>query len=109
MRLIKLFRWIDTIPIARIIARCTTDKEVVDDRLANSLSHFVELACTLIVALAAVFWVAGWSAILMGIAVSEFGFVYAAVYLKSQLSIKRENSIGKSHSEPLALFSMQSI
>ena len=60
------------------------------------LAALVELAVTLLVSLAAVISVAGWTAALLGAVVFLGGAGYGMVYLKAQLCIKRENSNAKS-------------
>lgn len=70
--------------------------EIIDDTLGNQLSNLAELIAMLSVSLAAVIYVAGWRAAVLGVVVAIIGFGFGTIYLKAQLCIKRENSNARS-------------
>lgn len=83
-------------PLARIISRCTTDIQSIDDNMSNMLEALIEITVMLLVSLVAVISIAGWTAALLGAIVFFAGAGCGVVYLKAQLCIKRENSNAKS-------------
>lgn len=72
--------------------------QVIDDSLGSDLFRLIELATLLTVTLAAVIYIAGWGALLMGFIVAGVGFAFGIVYLKAQLCVKRKNSNARSPS-----------
>ena len=89
-------RWYDTVPLSRIISRCTTDIAAIDDDLPNWTESLLQKLIVLIIALAAVVYIAGWRAVLMGSVITIAGVGCSRVYLKAQLCVKRENSNARS-------------
>ncbi|KIJ68833.1 hypothetical protein HYDPIDRAFT_173463 [Hydnomerulius pinastri MD-312] len=87
-------RWLDTTPTSRVITRCTQDIRAIDGPFAQGISWVIELTLSLAFRLGAVviltpaFLVPG---ILVGISGGWFG----RIYMKAQLSIKREMSNAK--------------
>lgn len=75
--------------------------EIIDDSLGNQLSNFIELFAMLSVCLAAVIYIAGWRAAVLGVVVAIIGFGLGTIYLKAQLCIKRENSNARSPGQDL--------
>lgn len=88
--------WFDTVPRARIISRCTTDMESIDEALPTSMENLMQTVVMLSVSLVAVVWIAGWQALVLGSVVAVVGSFCANIYLKAQLCVKRENSNAKS-------------
>lgn len=97
-------RWYDTVPLSRIISRCTTDIAAIDDTLPNWMESLLQKLIMLMIALAVVVYVSGWRAVLMGSAIAFVGVGFSRVYLKAQLCVKRENSNAKSPGIVLSCF-----
>lgn len=102
--LIMFCRWLDTVPLARIVSRCTTDIEAIDDSLPTWMEAFIQISIMLLVSLAAVVYIAGWRAIFVGAIVAIAAATWGAIYLRAQLCVKRENSNAKSPGNPLLNF-----
>ncbi|KIJ45713.1 hypothetical protein M422DRAFT_227467 [Sphaerobolus stellatus SS14] len=84
-------RWLDTVPTARIITRCTQDIRAVDGPIADELSDTVDLSLYLLIRfLAVVFFVPVF--LIPGIIVLILGTICGQLYMKAQLSVKREMS-----------------
>ncbi|KAF8513392.1 hypothetical protein JB92DRAFT_3116459 [Gautieria morchelliformis] len=88
-------RWLDTVPTARIIARCTQDINAVDGPFSHSLSAVIELTLSLMVRFAAVIIFVPVFA-LPGIGIFLAGRFCGQLYIKAQLPIKREMSNSRS-------------
>ncbi|KJA13742.1 hypothetical protein HYPSUDRAFT_72890 [Hypholoma sublateritium FD-334 SS-4] len=88
-------RWLDETPTARMIARCTQDIRTVDGPLPQSFSGLTEIGMTLITKIGViiiftpVFFAPG-------LVVAGLGFYLGNLYLKAQLSVKREMSNARS-------------
>ncbi|KAF8963028.1 hypothetical protein BDZ97DRAFT_1920149 [Flammula alnicola] len=82
-------RWLDETPTARIIARCTQDIRSVDGPIPQTFSETVQQSLTVFTKLCAIVL---FTPIFMlpGIAVAILGVIMGNLYLKSQLSVKRE-------------------
>ncbi|PCH35585.1 hypothetical protein WOLCODRAFT_107550 [Wolfiporia cocos MD-104 SS10] len=84
-------RWLDKTPTSRIITRCTQDIQAVDGNVGEYLGFLIDLTVTMaiklifIVVLSPVFLPAG---ILLAVA----GGCIGQLYMKAQLSAKREQS-----------------
>lgn len=82
-------RWLDETPTSRVIARCTQDIQAVDGSIPDTFSNVVEGAIMVMyqlggsVIFAPIF-------IFPGIGVAALGLYIASVFLKAQLSVKRE-------------------
>ncbi|KAF9013114.1 hypothetical protein BDQ17DRAFT_1321012 [Cyathus striatus] len=87
-------RWLDETPVSRIIARCTQDIRAVDDPLAAAWSGVVELIVTCLVRLGSVVIITP-AFLVPGLAVVVIGSWAASIYLRAQLSVKREMSNAK--------------
>lgn len=98
-----LRRWLDTVPLARIVSRCTTDIEAIDDSLPMWMVTFIQISIMLLVSLAAVVFIAGWQAIVVGVITAVAATTWGAIYLRAQLCVKRENSNAKSPGNFLSL------
>ncbi|TFK79744.1 P-loop containing nucleoside triphosphate hydrolase protein [Polyporus arcularius HHB13444] len=87
-------RWLDKTPTARIIARCTEDIQTVDTRFARVSEMLVELVAFLVLKMCAVVF---FSPIFLfpAMLVAFFGAVVGNIFMKAQLSVKREMSNAK--------------
>ncbi|KAL5534538.1 hypothetical protein ACEPAG_1001 [Sanghuangporus baumii] len=88
-------RWLDSTPSGRIIARCTQDINQVDGPVSQNLGWVIELTIMLLIRLAAVVYMTP-IFILPGIVVGVLGSWLGQIYIKAQLSVKREMSNAKS-------------
>lgn len=89
------FRWLDITPVGRIVARCTQDIASVDGDF--QLFAFVLMRMTIILTVLFISAVsmAGLYALVPGLLLAVLGGFLGFVYLKSQLSIRREMSNAK--------------
>jgi len=83
------FRWLDETPTARIIARCTQDVRSIDGPLPQNFYWVVNQSTGVVIRLCAVIIVTP-IFIVPGLFVALVGTVMGSIYLKAQLSIKRE-------------------
>ncbi|KAF8515057.1 hypothetical protein BU17DRAFT_76921 [Hysterangium stoloniferum] len=84
-------RWLDTVPTARIIARCTQDIRAVDGAIPQYFSSLVNISQTMLVYfVAVVIFVPAF--ILPGVLVAIVGVVCGQMYIRAQLPVKREMS-----------------
>ncbi|KAG1889339.1 hypothetical protein F4604DRAFT_1711826 [Suillus subluteus] len=87
-------RWLDTTPTSRVITRCTQDIRAIDGPFAQGIGWVVELSLTMIVKLGAV--VAMTPVFLVpGLFIGLLGGWVGRIYMKAQLSVKREMSNAK--------------
>ena len=91
-----LCRWLDVTPVGRIISRCTQDINSVDNVFTDFAGILIRETLQLISLFASSIVMAGWSALIPGLVVSGLGSFLGHVYLKAQLSIRREMSNAKS-------------
>ncbi|KAF8956542.1 P-loop containing nucleoside triphosphate hydrolase protein, partial [Flammula alnicola] len=82
-------RWLDETPTARIIARCTQDIRSVDGPIPQTFNEAVQESLTVFTKLCAIVLFTP-IFVLPGIAVAILGVFMGNLYLKSQLSVKRE-------------------
>ncbi|KAJ4476620.1 hypothetical protein J3R30DRAFT_3759412 [Lentinula aciculospora] len=84
-------RWLDTTPTSRVIARCTQDIRAVDGPVAmwlqmvSEISIMMILKYTAVVVITPIFFCPG-------VIVAFLGALCGQVYIKAQLSVKREMS-----------------
>ncbi|KDR83064.1 hypothetical protein GALMADRAFT_238869 [Galerina marginata CBS 339.88] len=88
-------RWLDETPTARIIARCTQDISAIDGAVPQSLKEFVDEFIAMLTKLGAVVLFTP-AFLLPGAGVAVLGMSLGNLYLKSQLSVKREMSNARS-------------
>ncbi|PPR05406.1 hypothetical protein CVT24_008020 [Panaeolus cyanescens] len=93
--LTSTFRWLDLTPTGRIIARCTQDIRAIDGPLANSFAAVVDISTSMITRLLVVV-VFTPVFLVPAISVVAAGAYLGNLYLKSQLSVKREMSNARS-------------
>ncbi|KAF9476113.1 multidrug resistance-associated ABC transporter [Pholiota conissans] len=84
-------RWLDETPVGRIITRCTQDITAVDGPVPNSLLWLADAISGIFAKLGAVIL---FTPIFLwpGLAVAFVGLYMGNMYLKAQLSVKRETS-----------------
>ncbi|KIM25975.1 hypothetical protein M408DRAFT_330768, partial [Serendipita vermifera MAFF 305830] len=88
-------RWLDITPVGRIISRFTLDIRAVDGPVSSMLADFVELTIVLIVKLAAVVYMTP-VFIIPGVTIGGLGAWFGNMYIKAQLSVKREMTNSRS-------------
>jgi ABC-type multidrug transport system fused ATPase/permease subunit len=88
------FRWLDTTPTSRIIARCTQDIQSIDGPLVRMTNHFIAKLVMCLSRLIAIAFSAP-AFILPGFVIGSLGGLLGQIYIKAQLSVKRERSIAK--------------
>ncbi|KAI0832850.1 multidrug resistance-associated ABC transporter [Trametes gibbosa] len=84
-------RWLDKTPTSRIITRCTQDIQCVDGPLANNLTWVIEITVAMLMKFIAVITFSPIFSI-PGAIVSAIGGLCGQIYMKAQLSVKREMS-----------------
>ncbi|EIM92492.1 uncharacterized protein STEHIDRAFT_127305 [Stereum hirsutum FP-91666 SS1] len=87
-------RWLDTTPVSRVITRCTQDIRAMDGPVAQNLGWVTELTVMMVIKLAAVVILTP-AFIMPGILVFVIGGWCGQIYIKAQLSVKREMSNAK--------------
>ncbi|KAF9522597.1 multidrug resistance-associated ABC transporter [Crepidotus variabilis] len=93
--LFSTLRWLDETPASRMITRCTQDIAAIDIQLAGSLNNLMGLLTGMIVKLSGpVFFTPIF--IFPGIFVAVAGSYLGNIYLKAQMSVKREQSNARS-------------
>ncbi|KAF9555324.1 multidrug resistance-associated ABC transporter [Agrocybe pediades] len=88
-------RWLDETPTARIIARCTQDIRAVDTILPQHLIWLVDLTNEFLTKLGAVVLFSPFFS-LPAFGMGAAGLFLGNLYLKAQLSVKRETSNARS-------------
>jgi ABC-type multidrug transport system fused ATPase/permease subunit len=88
------FRWLDTTPSSRILARCTQDIQSIDGPLVRMSNHFIAMLVMCLSRLVAIMFSAPIFAIPAGV-IGVIGAAIGQVYIKAQLSVKRERSNAK--------------
>ncbi|KZT06271.1 P-loop containing nucleoside triphosphate hydrolase protein [Laetiporus sulphureus 93-53] len=84
-------RWLDMTPTSRIITRCTQDIAAVDGPITDYFRAVLELSISMLTKLAAVV-VMSPIFLIPGVLVAVVGGWCGQVYMKAQLSVKREMS-----------------
>ncbi|KAH7904637.1 hypothetical protein BJ138DRAFT_1130879 [Hygrophoropsis aurantiaca] len=87
-------RWLDITPTSRVITRCTQDIQAIDRSLPQRLGAVVQLTVTILIKLGAIVLVTP-AFLLPGIIVGAVGGFVGRIYVKAQLSVKREMSNAK--------------
>lgn len=83
-------------PTGRIITRCTQDINAIDKEIPPFLSNFIALSLVLVQLFVTTVFMAGWPALVSGAMTAGLGGWLGLIYLKAQLSVKREWSNAKS-------------
>ncbi|KAI0258843.1 P-loop containing nucleoside triphosphate hydrolase protein [Gloeopeniophorella convolvens] len=84
-------RWLDKTPTSRVIARCTQDVRSIDGPLVNNFRNALAVSSVMIVKLAGVIFFTP-IFIIPGAIVFAIGAWCGEIYMKAQLSVKREMS-----------------
>ncbi|KAH9939277.1 uncharacterized protein BXZ73DRAFT_76000 [Epithele typhae] len=84
-------RWLDQTPTSRIITRCTQDIQSVDDIMPRNLQFVIELTIVLVIKFLAVIYFSP-IFLLPGLIITVIGGWCGQIYMKAQLSVKREMS-----------------
>ncbi|KAK0452213.1 hypothetical protein EV421DRAFT_1888046 [Armillaria borealis] len=87
-------RWLDTTPTSRIIARCTQDIQSIDNAVSMLLLSLLQMTVSMIIKFSAVL-VFTPMFLFPGILVAILGAWCSQIYIKAQLSVKREMSNAK--------------
>ncbi|PBK67572.1 P-loop containing nucleoside triphosphate hydrolase protein [Armillaria solidipes] len=87
-------RWLDTTPTSRIIARCTQDIQSIDNAVSMLLLSLLQMTVSMIIKFSAVL-VFTPMFLSPGILVAILGAWCSQIYIKAQLSVKREMSNAK--------------
>jgi hypothetical protein len=89
-------RWLDTVPISRVIARCSQDCLTIDSGLPGMLIGILFLTARLFLYFIGVIISAGWPSLIPGLFVAVSGVIFGQIYIKAQLPVKRHMSNLKS-------------
>ncbi|KAI0258771.1 hypothetical protein BC834DRAFT_974833 [Gloeopeniophorella convolvens] len=84
-------RWLDKTPTSRVIARCTEDISSVDGPLSNNFRNVLAMSSCVLVKLAAIIFFTP-IFVFPGAIVFAIGVCCGQIYMKAQLSVKREMS-----------------
>ncbi|KAI0080061.1 P-loop containing nucleoside triphosphate hydrolase protein [Panus rudis PR-1116 ss-1] len=84
-------RWLDKTPTSRVITRCTKDIAAVDGPIAQNFGFIVEITTFLVVKFIAVVVITP-VFLIPGLLIAGIGGWCGQIYIKSQLSVKREMS-----------------
>ncbi|KAJ7630594.1 P-loop containing nucleoside triphosphate hydrolase protein [Roridomyces roridus] len=87
-------RWLDTTPVSRIIARCTVDIRTIDGPISQGLWALLEMTVSMLVKFSAVILFTP-VFFFPGVLVGVLGGWCGQIYIKAQLSVKREMSNAK--------------
>ncbi|KAF8904793.1 hypothetical protein CPB84DRAFT_1772829 [Gymnopilus junonius] len=93
--LTSTLRWLDETPTARIIARCTQDIRVIDGPIADTTMMLTNVAIQMVTNIGVIMIFIPLF-VFPGLAIAALGFYLGNIYLKAQLSVKREMSNAKS-------------
>ncbi|KAI0775463.1 hypothetical protein BC629DRAFT_1595092 [Irpex lacteus] len=88
------FRWLDVTPTSRVIARCTQDIQAVDGQIAGGFNYLAGMTVSMLTQLGAVVLYTP-TFILPAILIAIIGGWLGNIYLRAQLSVKREMSNAK--------------
>jgi len=83
------YRWLDETPTGRIITRSTQDIQAVDGPIPQIFVVLLDLLSGMVTKLGAIVLFTPLF-LIPGVGVAIFGFFLAKMYLKAQLSVKRE-------------------
>ncbi|KAH9922662.1 multidrug resistance-associated ABC transporter [Fomitopsis serialis] len=88
-------RWLDKTPTARVIARCTQDIQAMDDQVGRWIGVVVDMGTAMLLKLGAVMLISPIFAV-PGAIIAFLGGWIGRMYMKAQLSVKREMSNARS-------------
>ena len=84
-------RWLDVVPVSRVIARATQDMRSVDISVSNEFVEVVEASFAIISRLVAIVLISP-IFVIPSLLVAYIGWYCGQLYIRSQLSVKREMS-----------------
>ncbi|KAI0697137.1 multidrug resistance-associated ABC transporter [Cytidiella melzeri] len=84
-------RWLDKTPTSRIITRCTQDIQALDGPVSEYLGWLIDMTVSMIIKFIAVIVIAPMFTV-PGVLISVLGAWCGQLYIKAQLSVKREMS-----------------
>ncbi|KAF8513334.1 P-loop containing nucleoside triphosphate hydrolase protein [Hysterangium stoloniferum] len=84
-------RWFDTVPTARIIARCTQDIDAIDGAVPSNLMGVLHISVIILINFAAVVMFVP-VFLIPGLVVFLLGVISGQLYIQAQLPVKREMS-----------------
>lgn len=87
--LIDKQRWLDTVPVSRVITRCTQDIRAIDGPLPSGLADIMDLFSYMMFRLIGVVIITP-IFFLPGVVVGVVGTCCGQLYIRAQLSVKRE-------------------
>ncbi|KAE9406408.1 P-loop containing nucleoside triphosphate hydrolase protein [Gymnopus androsaceus JB14] len=87
-------RWLDKTPTSRIVTRFTQDINTIDTSIPEMTKLTVDQTFRLILKLTAIIILTP-IFLIPGIAALAIGFICGTIYLKAQMSVKREMSVAK--------------
>ncbi|KAJ7093549.1 P-loop containing nucleoside triphosphate hydrolase protein [Mycena epipterygia] len=87
-------RWLDTTPMSRIIARCTSDVAALDGMLPGMLKDVIHVSFLTLVELFSIVLVIP-QVLFVGTLVGFLGYVLGQIYISAQLGVKRHVSNAK--------------
>ncbi|EJD52269.1 P-loop containing nucleoside triphosphate hydrolase protein, partial [Auricularia subglabra TFB-10046 SS5] len=88
-------RWLDVVPVSRVITRCTQDLRSIDGPLGVMFAEVVETSFAILCRMGAIVLMSP-AFVLPALLVAVIGWACGQVYMKSQLSVKREMSNARS-------------
>ena len=88
-------RWVDTVPVGRILNRFTADFNVIDGSLANDLGNTIDCIIKLTLIMVSALFVSP-TIILFGFILIGIAIYFARFYLAGAREAKRLESISKS-------------
>ncbi|KZS96558.1 P-loop containing nucleoside triphosphate hydrolase protein, partial [Sistotremastrum niveocremeum HHB9708] len=94
--LTSTFRWLDTVPISRVLSRCSQDCQTIDGQLSNMMVGLMYMTAGLTCIFFAVITQAGPIALIPATIVVVAGLLIGQVYIAAQLPIKRNMSNSRS-------------
>ncbi|KAE9407351.1 P-loop containing nucleoside triphosphate hydrolase protein [Gymnopus androsaceus JB14] len=87
-------RWLDKTPTSRIVTRFTQDINAIDTTIPEITKRTADLSIRLLLKLAAIVILSP-IFLIPGVAALTLGFTCGTIYLKAQMSVKREMSVAK--------------
>ncbi|KZT34022.1 P-loop containing nucleoside triphosphate hydrolase protein [Sistotremastrum suecicum HHB10207 ss-3] len=89
-------RWLDTVPISRVIARCAQDFQIIDGVLPNNAFIVFWESTRLTTYFITIVVSAGYVTLVPGVIVIALGLTFGQIYIKAQLPLKRMRSNARS-------------
>ncbi|EIN07978.1 P-loop containing nucleoside triphosphate hydrolase protein [Punctularia strigosozonata HHB-11173 SS5] len=90
------FRWLDTVPNARVITRFTKDLSSIDQMIGSIFSWQISIGTNIVLMFVAITYIVGWRAAVAGLFVIVSAMGVGRIWVKGQRVIKREQSVARS-------------